>query len=134
MPDLGRQQPSSPAFSEAYQGQEGPSEPPGASPSLYPPRPRRGGPHTLPAARPPRPVPVAAASQAGLVSTHGDPGPRAAAAEGTSGPGRPAGAERQAKGRGPGRADEVAQLHASSFRHGRAQPLCARSRAGTVTT
>ena len=56
----------------------------------------------------PRPVPVAAASQAGLVNTHGDPGPRAAAAEGTSDPGRPAGAERQAKGRGPGRADEVA--------------------------
>lgn len=45
---------------------------------------------------------------ASLQSTHGDPGPRAAAAEGTSGPGRPAGAERQAKGRGPRRAGEVA--------------------------
>lgn len=63
---------------------------------------------TLPAARPPRPIPTPASPHASLESTHGDPGPRAAAAEGTSGPGRPAGAERQAKGRGPRRAGEVA--------------------------
>lgn len=121
---------SHPALSEACQAQEGTSEPPGPNPSLHPPRPRRGEPRTLSAARPPRPAPVAAAPQAGLASTHGDPGPRAAAAEGTSGPGRPAGAERQAKGRGPGRAGEVARPNASSFRHGGAEPLCARSRGG----
>lgn len=125
---------SDPALSDACQGQEGTSEPPGPSPSLHPPRPRRGGPRTLSAARPPRRVPVAAAPQAGLASTHGDPGPRAAAAEETSGPGRPAGAERQAKGREPGRAGEVARPNASSFRHGGAEPLCARSRGGTVVT
>lgn len=125
---------SHPALGEACQAQEGPSEPPGPSPSLHPPRPRRGGPRTLSAARPPRPVPPAAAPQAGLASTHGDPGPRAAAAEGTSGPGRPAGAELQAKGRGPGRAGEVARPNASSFRHGGAEPLCARSRGGTAAT
>lgn len=55
---------------------------------------------------PGRPAP--SSPNASLQSTHGDPGPRAAAAEGTSGPGRPAGAERQAKGRGPRRVGEVA--------------------------
>lgn len=68
---------------------------------------RQGGPRPPPA-RPPRPIPLRPPPHASLRSTHGDPGPRAAAAEGTSGPGRPAGAERQAKGRGPRRAGEVA--------------------------
>lgn len=66
---------------------------------------RQGGPRPPPAA-PPHPAP--ASPHTSLQRTHGDPGPRAAAAEGTSGPGRPAGAERQAKGRGPRRAGEVA--------------------------
>lgn len=56
----------------------------------------------------------------------GDPGPRAAAAEGTSGPGRPAGAELQAKGRGPGRAGEclgpMAAASQGLFRRLRPQP------------
>lgn len=67
---------------------------------------RQGGPRPPPG----RPAPSRSGlpRHASLQSTHGDPGPRAAAAEGTSGPGRPAGAERQAKGRGPRRAGEVA--------------------------
>lgn len=72
---------------------------PRPSPSLRPHQPA-GGPRTLHASRPP--PPRGAAAPVGLASTHGDPGPRAAAAEGTSGPGRPAGAERQSEGRGPG--------------------------------
>lgn len=96
-----------PAWSGACPAEGSPSEPPGASPSLPLPRPARRAPHPsrVPAAPP---LPVEAASQVGLASTHGDPGPRAAATEGTSGPGRPAGAERQSEGRGPGRAGEVA--------------------------
>lgn len=71
---------------------------------------RQGGPCPPPARppAPPRPIPAPASPLASLESTHGDPGPRAAAAEGTSGPGRPAGAERQAEGRGPRREGEVA--------------------------
>lgn len=96
-----------PAWSGACPAEGSPAEPPGASPSLPLPRPARRAPHPsrVPAAPP---LPVEAASQVGLASTHGDPGPRAAATEGTSGPGRPAGAERQSEGRGPGRAGEVA--------------------------
>lgn len=100
--------PSAPAFpvkklSAAHRRQPPSRAKPVSNPDLVP----QAG-RTLPAARPPRPIPAPASPHASLESTHGDPGPRAAAAEGTSGPGRPAGAERQTKGRGPRRAGEVA--------------------------
>lgn len=100
--------PPAPAFPVKKPSAAHPRQPPSrAKPVIAPHSVPQAG-WTLPAARPPRPIPLRPPPHASLQSTHGDPGPRAAAAEGTSGPGRPAGAERQAKGRGSRRAGEVA--------------------------
>lgn len=86
-----------------------------------------------PARRPASPPhPAQTSPPASRQSTHGDPGPRAAAAEGTSGPGRPAGAERQ-RPRGGDRGGRArSRTHASACRPGHAGPLCACSGGKTL--
>lgn len=94
---------------------------------------RQGG-SRPPRPAPPRPVPAPASPHSSQESTHGDPGPRAAAAEGDERPGTPRGGGAAGQGAGTEAGGRGRTPHASACRLRHAGPLCACSSGATEDT